>query len=301
MKLAVAGASPQALRELRAAAVAADHELEAVSSLSELQFAFASDSAPDGAVLAGPGCEAEVVHLRETLGQRAVWLAAWVETQQAGWVALGAGADDVFVGATSAHTLSLRMAVGERTLRHARTQQRLRFLARHPRLLDPMTGTLRPGVLEVQLDQALARVGRTQQSVALLAIEAAAPGVSARVDLSSLVVSRVASAFRSGDGVAIDDDRTVLAVLEGCSPVEAERIAADVVRRLTTTPREGAGIIFSCAVGVATQTPGEQRRDASTVMDAAGSALARAWMGGGDRVEVAGMGATAIHAAERAA
>ena len=298
MKLAVAGASPQALHELRAAAVAADHELQAVSSLSELQAAFASDAAPDGAMLAGPGCEAEMAQLRESLGQRSVWLAAWVETQQAGWVALGAGADDVFVGETSADTLSLRMAIAERIVRAARTRQRLQFLARHPRPQDPMTGTLRPGVLEVQLDQALARVGRTQQSVALLAIEAAAPGVSSRVDLSPLVVSRVAAAFRSGDGLAIDDHRTVLAVLEGCSPAEAERIAADVVRRLTAPPKGGAGITFSCAVGVATQTPGEPGRDATTVMDAAGSALARAWMAGGDCVAVAGMGAAA---SERAA
>jgi GGDEF domain-containing protein len=207
----------------------------------------------------------------------------------------------VFVGAISPDTLSLRMAVAERTLRHARTRQRLRFLARHPRLHDPMTGTLRPGVLEVQLDQALARVGRTQQSVALLAIEAAALGVSSRVDLSPLVVSRVAGALRSGDGVAIDEQRTVMAVLEGCSPAEAERIAEEVVRRLTASPKGGAGITFSCAVGVATQTPGEPGRDATTVMDAAGSALARAWMGGGDRVEVAGMGAGALDPAEHAA
>lgn len=282
MKLLIAGLETQATRGVASAAQAAGHQLQRAASVDELKAAFAAPGAPDGAIVAAapgdPEAAGTLASLRKALGKRPAWLMAWVEKEHDAWAALAAGADDVMVGPMDNTAFALRLGVGQRNLERQRVALRLRYLAKHPQLRDPQTGAMRPGVLVLQLEHALARMPRSGRPLAVIAIEAEAVGLPPEADLSPLVLGRVLPCLRKGDSVAVAEDRTVLALLEDCTPEAAEAIAAEIAARVRRMPESAGGVTFTCSVGLSVQTPGQAPRNANALLDEAGCDLAQGLM-----------------------
>lgn len=275
------------LDRARAAVVAAGHELVIAETVSAVEAAFADDGPPDAAILADPSA---IDAVRAAAGKRPTWVAAWVDSDHDAYEALNAGADDVFVGALDGPTVARRLSLGARKLAQDRTLRRLKYLARNPVLRDPMTGALRPGVLLLQADHAAARAARTGAGVAMVALEAVAVGLPPSTDLSPLIMRRVLPQLRPGDAVSISSEKTLLLLLDGCTPAEAIQVAGRVLTAVKQLPESGSGVAFEAAAGLATQGPGEPARPARQLLDAAGGALAQAWMSNAERVVVASPG-----------
>ena len=86
--------------------------------------------------------------------------------------------------------------------------------------------------------------------------------------------------------MAVAEDRTVLALLEDCSPQAAEAMAAEMASRVRRMPEGAGGVTFTCSVGLSVQTPEQAPRSANAILDEAGCELAQGLMARGPKATV---------------